>query len=139
MSRRLSIVATACVAASVAGAAFGRDKHEGTVVQDLAYGEVLFDFFQDDYFGALTRLLAAQERNEIPHHAAESELLLGGMYLSYGEHKLAGQIFEHVLAQSVTPELHDRAWFFLAKIWYQRGYLDESAAAIKMIGEFLAE
>ena len=117
----------------MAGAAFGRDKHEGTVVQDLAYGEVLFDFFQDDYFGALTRLLAAQERNEIPHHAAESELLLGGMYLSYGEHKLAGQIFEHVLAQSVTPELHDRAWFFLAKIWYQRGYLDESAAALARI------
>ena len=41
-------------------------KDDGIVVQDLAYGEVLFDFFQDDYFGALTRLLAAQQRNEIP-------------------------------------------------------------------------
>jgi hypothetical protein len=131
--RRLSIVAASCVAASVAGAAYGRDKPEGTVVQDLAYGEVLFDFFQEDYFDALTRLLAAQERNEIPHHAAEAELLLGGMYLSYGEHKLAGEIFQRVLADSVAPELHDRAWFFLAKIWYQRGYLDESAAALTRI------
>ncbi len=133
MTRLPSIVAAASVAATVAFPASARDKHEGTVVQDLAYGEVLFDFFQEDYFGALTRLLAAQERNELPHHAADAELLLGGMYLSYGEHKLAGQIFERVLAQSVTPELHDRAWFFLAKIWYQRGYLDESAAALARI------
>lgn len=139
MLRGLAIVTTASVAVSLAGAANGRDAHKGTVVQDLAYGEVLYDFFQEDYFGALTRLLAAQERNEIPHHAAESELLLGGMYLSYGEHKLAGQIFERVLAQSVTPELHDRAWFFLAKIWYQRGYLDESAAALARISDALPE
>ena len=139
MLRRLAIVATAFVAVSSAGVANGRDAHKGTVVQDLAYGEVLFDFFQEDYFGALTRLLAAQERNEIPHHAAESELLLGGMYLSYGEHKLAGEIFQRVLAQSVTPELHDRAWFFLAKIWYQRGYLDESAAALARITNALPE
>ena len=29
-------------------------------VEDLAYGDVLFYFFQDDYFDSITRLLAAQ-------------------------------------------------------------------------------
>src|SRR5690606_36208869 len=59
--------------------------------------------------------------------------MLGGLYLSYGQHRLAGEIFERVLAQSVEPALHDRAWFFLAKIWYQRGYLPEAEAALGRI------
>jgi tetratricopeptide (TPR) repeat protein len=130
----------AAVAALAATPVDARDKDDGgVVVQDLAYGEVLFEFFQEDYFNALTRLLAAQERKEIPHHAAESELMLGGLYLSYGQHRLAGEIFERVLAQSVEPALHDRAWYFLAKIWYQRGYLPEAEAALGRITGELPE
>jgi len=106
-------------------------------VQDLAYGEVLFHFFQDDYFSALTRLLAAQARGELVHDSAEAELLLGGLYLSYGQHALAGEIFERVLAQSVESDVHDRAWLFLAKIWYQRGYLAEAHAALARINNEL--
>ena len=140
MSARLLTLAAAAAAALAAAPIDARDKDDGgIVVQDLAYGEVLFEFFQEDYFNALTRLLAAQERNEIPHHAAESELMLGGLYLSYGEHRLAGEIFERVLAQSVEPALHDRAWFFLAKIWYQRGYLPEAEAALTRITGELPE
>ena len=115
---------------AVEATAFGREDDQATVVQDLAYGEVLFYFFQEDYFSALTHLLASQERNELPNHEEEAELLLGGLYLSYGQHRLAGEIFERLLEDSVDPELHDRAWFFLAKIWYQRGYLDDSEAAL---------
>ena len=116
------------------------DKDEAATnssVQDLAYGEVLFHFFQDDHFSALTRLLAAQTRGELPSHAEEAELLLGGLYLSYGQHRLAGQIFAELLEQSVDPELHDRAWFFLAKIWHQRGYLQESESALTRISAVL--
>jgi tetratricopeptide (TPR) repeat protein len=120
-------------------AAAARDEDGGIVVQDLAYGEVLFEFFQEDYFAALTRLLAAQQRGELAHHGAEAELMLGGLYLSYGQHRLAGQIFERVLQQSVEPELNDRAWFFLAKIWQQRGYLAEAEAALARITGELPE
>ncbi len=139
MTGRLLTLAAACAGVLAATGAAARDRHHGIVVQDLAYGEVLFDFFQEDYFAALTRLLAAQARGELPHHAAESELMLGGLYLSYGEHRLAGEIFERVLAQSVDPEVNDRAWFFLAKIWYQRGYLDESAGALGRIKNALPD
>jgi tetratricopeptide (TPR) repeat protein len=140
VSARLLTLAAAVAAAVAAAPVSARDKDGGgIVVQDLAYGEVLFEFLQEDYFNALTRLLAARERNEIPHHAAESELMLGGLYLSYGEHRLAGEIFERVLAESVDPALHDRAWFFLAKIWYQRGYLAEAEAALARITAELPE
>ena len=56
------------------------------------------------------RLLAGLERNEFPSHARDADLLLGAIYLSYGQHRIAGQVFEQVLEQSVDPVLHDRAW-----------------------------
>jgi hypothetical protein len=134
VSHRLLTAAAAVAAAALAAPpAEARHKDEGIVVQDLAYGEVLFDFFQEDYFDALTRLLAAEQRGEIPHHQAEAEVMLGGLYLSYGEHRLAGEIFERVLAKSVDPELNDRCWFFLAKIWHERGYQAEAEAALGRI------
>ena len=110
------------------------ERFRPSTVQDLAYGEVLFYFFQDDYFTALTQLLAGQSRQDFDYHAGEAELLLGGLYLSYGQHRHAGEIFSRLLEQSVEPSLHDRAWFFLAKIWYQRGYLDEASQALSRIG-----
>lgn len=136
---RLLGVAAVALVLPAADALAARDKDDGIVVQDLAYGEVLFEFFKEDYFTALTRLLAAQERGELEHHGTEAELMLGGLYLSYGQHRLAGEIFERVLAQSVDPALHDRAWFFLAKIWHQRGYLNEAEAALARITGELPE
>jgi hypothetical protein len=137
---RLPIVAAVALALPAADAAAAREDDTGFVVQDLAYGEVLFEFFQEDYFAALSRLLAAQQRGELAHHGAEAELMLGGLYLSYGQHRLAGEIFERVLQQSVDPALHDRAWFFLAKIWQQRGYLGEAEAALaRILGELPEE
>jgi len=132
--RRLVTLAAAALAMLAGGVAGARDRDTGTVVQDLAYGEVLFDYFQEDYFNALTRLLAGQQRGELVHHGVESELMLGGLYLSYGQHRLAGEIFERVLQQSVEPAVQDRAWFFLATIWHQRGYLAEAEAALARIG-----
>ena len=50
-------------------------------VKDLHYGDVLFYFYQDDYFDSITRLLAARQLDRIPHTQGEAELLLGGLYL----------------------------------------------------------
>jgi tetratricopeptide (TPR) repeat protein len=140
VAARLPIVAAVALALPAVDADAARADDDAVVVQDLAYGEVLFEFFQEDYFSALTRLLAAQERGELEHHGAEAELMLGGLYLSYGQHRLAGEIFERVLEQNVDPALHDRAWYFLARIWQQRGYLPEAEAALaRIIGELPEE
>ena len=106
---------------------------EPIVVEDLHYGEVLFYFYQGDYFPAIIRLLAAQTQSNLDKHIDDSELLLGGMYLSYGHHLEAARIFERLLANNVNPEVRDRTWFFLAKIWQQRGYLEESQQAFDRI------
>jgi tetratricopeptide (TPR) repeat protein len=106
-------------------------------VKDLAYGDVLFYFYQDDYFDSITRLLAARELDRIPHTRGEAELLLGGLYLSLGEHVEAGKIFEALLKQNTSEAVRNRAWFYLGKVWYQRGYLDESERALRMVSDKL--
>jgi hypothetical protein len=109
------------------------DEIEPTVVRDAQFGEVLFYFYQEEYFPAIVRLLAAQKQTQLENHRDESELLLGGMYLSYGHHLRAAEIFERLLADNVGQDVRDRTWFFLAKIWHQRGYLAESQQALDKI------
>lgn len=106
---------------------------EPIAVEDLHYGEVLFYFYQGDYFPAIVRLLASQSQSNLDNHIDDSELLLGGMYLSYGHHLEAAAIFERLLANNVDPAIRDRTWFFLAKIWQQRGYLEQSQQAFDRI------
>jgi tetratricopeptide (TPR) repeat protein len=103
------------------------------VVQDLSYGDVLFYFYQDDYFDSITRLLAARQLDRIPHTQGEAELLLGGLYLSLGQHVEAGRIFESLLKQNTSEAVRNRAWFYLGKVWYQRGYLEESERALRQV------
>jgi len=104
-------------------------------VEDLAYGDVLFYFFEDDYFDSITRLLAARQLGRVPHTQEEAELLLGGLYLSLGEHVEAGKIFEALLNKNTSEFVRNRAWFYLGKVWYQRGYLDESERALRQVSD----
>ena len=101
-----------------------------TRIRDLHYGDVLFYYFQDDDFEAITRLTAYEHWNLVPHHEEEAQLLLGGLYLSLGMHNEAGERFQAVLNQDVPTGVRNRAWFYLAQVWYARGYLDKAEEAL---------
>ena len=120
-------------------ASAAKDDPEPIVINDPQYGEVLFYFYQEDYFPAIVRLLSAQQLNLLNDHIEQSDLLLGGMYLSYGHHLEAAAIFERLLAENARPEVRDRTWFFLAKIWKQRGYLEKSEFALQQLGDSLPD
>ncbi|HYQ70506.1 MAG TPA: hypothetical protein VET88_01110 [Gammaproteobacteria bacterium] len=93
-----------------------------TAVRDLQYGEVLYYFFQQDYFDSIVHLQIAQQQQRLPNHAEEAELLLGGLDLAYGLTDAADRIFRKLLAEEDVPdEVRNRAWFYLAKLSYQRG------------------
>jgi tetratricopeptide (TPR) repeat protein len=129
----IAVAACAMASASVRAAKTGDDLPPPGKVRDLDYGDVLFHFFQDDYFGALVRLEAASDLGRMPHHDAEAELLSGGLYLSLGLHAEATRIFNRVLDGSVPGSVRDRARFYLARIGYQRGYYDQAWDSLRKI------
>lgn len=105
-------------------------------VKDPFYGQVLFDFNQQNYFSAITHLRASQQQGRMPHHVDEAELLLGGLYLSYGMQKNAEAIFNQLLERQVEPrdpELRNRVWLALAGIYYERGYEAKAAELLSRI------
>ncbi|MGM9488681.1 tetratricopeptide repeat protein [Ideonella sp. YS5] len=97
------------------------------------YGDTLFYFFQDRPFPALTSLMVSQHFGRLPQHEDEAEILRGGLLLGYGMHREAGEIFAGLINRGAEPAVRDRAWYFLAKIRYQRGSLAEAADALSRI------
>lgn len=106
---------------------------EPVEVEDPYYGQALFDFYQGAYFESIVDILSASDRDRLPNHGKDAELLLGGLYLSYGLHHEATDIFNRLLAERSDLETRNRTWFFLAKIRYQRGYFGEALQAIESI------
>jgi hypothetical protein len=123
--------------ALLAGPAYAATKNPDTLpetkIQDLHYGDVLFYFYQENDFEAITRLNAYDQWGQLSHHRDESQLLLGGLYLSLGLHNEAGTRFEQLLTPQTPEGVRNRAWFYLAKVWYARGYLDRAEQAIRQV------
>lgn len=95
-------------------------------LQDLAYGEILFDYYRGDEITALTNILIAQKKNYLPNHANSAELLSGVIYLNLGMLSKAQNIFNRLLTKDdLKNELLAKLEFYLAKLHYkQRDFAD---------------
>jgi hypothetical protein len=108
-------------------------------VQDLHYGDVMFHVYGGEQFQALTRLEAYQQWGRMPHNEHDALMQSGSLYLQLGMHNEAAARFERLLTPDVPAPIRDRAWYYLAKVWYQRGYYDRSSEALGRVGSQLAE
>ena len=104
-----------------------------TQLRDLHYGDVLFNLYLGEDFEALTRLEAYSRWQQLSHHTAESGLLAGGLYLQLGMHNEAGRRFEALLGPGIPALVRNKAWFYLAKVWYARGYFDKAAESLSRV------
>ncbi|MDH3451778.1 MAG: hypothetical protein OEN20_05105 [Gammaproteobacteria bacterium] len=109
-------------------------------VRDPVYGEMLFDFFTQDYFRALLRTLVELQREDHPpdafggrlaHHRDDAQLLLGGLSLAYGMPGAAQQAFDELLARRADPVLQRKAWHSLGRLAYQQNRLAEAERTLR--------
>jgi len=119
--------------------AHAEDKeHEWRITKDPFYGDALYHYTRQEYFSAITRLLAGKRMGRLGSHKEEADLLLGGMYLSYGMHNKATDSFDRLLdKKSVKQKIRDRARFYLGKIRYQRGYINKAQESLEAVGNAL--
>ena len=112
-------------------------QHPPQPIHDLRYGEALYYFYQDQYFRAITDIMVTQARSPITKQGNDPELLLGSLYLSYGMHEEAADIFQRLLQANSDAYTHDLAWFYLGRMRYMDGQYDKSLEAFKSIKDAL--
>ncbi|MFT7561160.1 MAG: tetratricopeptide (TPR) repeat protein [Flavobacteriales bacterium] len=131
----ISVVLLASVLlAALAQPALARKKPQ-TSVADLRYGVTLYNYYNDDYIGALTELLIAEERGGIKGHGDNPEIMKGGLALGYSMEHYASEIFERLLEENRSSEVQDSAWFFLAKLRYRNGDWLRSQEAVDRVSD----
>lgn len=129
-------IATALIASiAINSFAAEREPHE---VKDLRYGEALYHFYQEQYFTSITNLMVAKERSPITSQKVDPELLLGGLYLYYGLHQDASQIFSGLIANNTAEEIQDRAWFNIGKMRYQGHLYNEANQSLVKVKDTLS-
>ncbi|MCE2914182.1 MAG: hypothetical protein LW768_01345 [Rubrivivax sp.] len=98
------------------------------------WGEVLFQHHQERTLDTLMAIGVSQNFARLAPHAAEAELLRGGVLLAWGQHDDAAAVFERVLADPALQAVHDRAWYHLARVRHERGETAAAEAALARIG-----
>lgn len=134
---RIALVATALAAALSTATAGPPTAGEPQTVAAPHYGDTLFDFYQDKTFAAITGLMVSQHFSRVAPHDEEAEVLRGGMLLSYGLHREAGNVFARLIERNAALAVRDRAWYFLAKVRHQRGLVSEAEEALARIAAAL--
>lgn len=108
------------------------DSHVGSKAE-LEHGLVLFEFYQNEYFEALVEQAYAEAINNQPAKSNEGELLKGGLKLSFGMANDAKVIFDRLLASGASEVIRNRAWYYLAKFYYNKSDLKNSSFALSKI------
>jgi len=127
----MALLIALSLAASVTFAA--NKPNEKKVVQDLDYGVALYYFYQGKFFEAARSVLVADELGRMTKQKEDGTVLLGGIYLQYGLHQDAENLFSTLIDKNAPPEVRDQIWFNIGKLRYQKGLQDDAIRALEQI------
>ena len=130
---RLMVLA---VAALSCGAAADED------LNDLYFGEALYEAHQGNYFEALERLDSEMRQHvavdepqldSLYVHFDDAEFSLGDFELRYRMHHRAGRAIKAVLEGAVDETVRNDAAYRLARIHFQKGQMEDAMLALDRI------
>lgn len=127
------MLVSSCVAAN------DNKTHE---VKDLDYGVSLYNFYQDKYFSAITSLLVAEHYQRLRSGSLYPELMLGGLYLTYGLNDKSAAKLNNLIENKelqITAEVQADAWYLLGKNYYHNGKNKQAIDALENIQTELSE
>jgi hypothetical protein len=108
-------------------------------VRKLIYGEILFHARQQEYAKAITELLLAYEQGTLPPLSDETKVLLARLKLAYGLDVEAGYALHDLQAEGLPAPVSNRAWYELARTFFQKGYVNAAQEALEQIRGALPE
>lgn len=109
-------------------------------VRDPVYGEMLFDFYSQDYFKGLVRTLVEIRRQDqppdlfggrLPAQRDDAQLLLGAASLAYGMPRVARRSFDDLLVRRTDPALQRRALHSLGRLAYQQNRMSDAERTLR--------
>ncbi len=126
------VLLAAAVIPFAAGNAAGKLDDKKTVL-DLDYGVALYNFYLENYLEAAKVLMAAKDLGRLPKQPEDANILLGGIYLQYGLHLDAENLFSNLIDEKAPPQLRDQIWYSIGKLRYQKGLRDDAIRAFEQI------
>ena len=133
----LTTTAVLLLGSTVVVADDNNEKLPAQTVKDLRYGESLFHYYQNKYFSALTDLMIADKQQPITRQGDNPELLKGGLFMAYGLHNQAHNIFNKLIHSSLPVYTRDRAFYYLGKLFYKKSYYDRAITALSSVSHTL--
>lgn len=100
---------------------------------ELEHGLVLFEYFQNRFFAALVENAYALQNENAIAQSDQGEILKGGLMLSYGMADDSRNVFEELLESNAPDVVRNRAWYFLAKFYYNKSDLANASRALSRI------
>ena len=90
-------------------------------IDELTYGTVLYDYFQEDYAAALVTTMVAERQARRGEDVVRFELAAGSFAFQHGLYGLATETFSAINATELTEIDQLRLAFHLAREYHRRG------------------
>lgn len=97
----------------------------------VLFGEVMFDYYNERNFPAITNLMIARDAGFLTERDDYSEMLRGDLYTAFGLAGEAEKIFAGLVQRDILAKTRNETWFHTAELQYNQGAYDDAARILE--------